>query len=147
MPGPPPDQAGPSAPSGGASEDGPRRSGRQRTHAEREGNVYPPGKTADKDLRRKLGWVKLPTGSVPEQPPKNSSDTQSTSLHEIVDSTTDGGVHWIESLLAKALPVHDSIPNPDNVRDWTNKDIDRLPADQQKEWRQAQFEELEALKR
>ena len=26
------------------------------------------------------------------------------------------------------------------------KDLDRLPADQQKEWRQAQFEELEALK-
>jgi len=128
MPGPSPDQAGPSAPSGGASEDGPRRSGRHRTHAEREGNIYPPRTTSDKDLRRKLGWLeqKLAMGSVPEQPPMHSSDSESKSLHEIVNSTTDGGVHWIESLLATALPVHDSIPNPDYVREWTNKEIDRL---------------------
>jgi len=33
------------------------------------------------------------------------------------------------------------------VQDWTTKDIGRLPADEQQAWRQAQFKELEALKK
>ena len=50
-------------------------------------------------------------------------------------------------MLTKAILTHDSLPDPAYVRDWTAKDLDRLPADQQKEWQQAQFEELEALKK
>jgi len=65
----------------------------------------------------------------------------------IVDSTTEGGVSWISELLSKAISYHNNLPDPENVREWTDRDLDRLPADQQQEWRQAQFEELEALKR
>ena len=75
-----------------------------------------------------------------------SSDRVDT-FPEFVNSDTEGGVHWINNLLAKAIPTHDSLPDPDNVQEWTAKDLDRLPADQQKEWQQAQFEELEALKK
>jgi len=65
----------------------------------------------------------------------------------IVDSTTEGGVSWISELLSKAISYHNNLPDPENVREWTDRDLDRLPADQQQEWRQAQFEELEALKK
>jgi len=67
---------------------------------------------------------------------------------QLVNSTTYGGV-TLNELLSKAIPAHNSLspPDPKDVRYWTNKDLDRLPADQQKEWRQAQLEELEALKK
>ena len=65
----------------------------------------------------------------------------------VVNSTTEGGVHWISELLSKAISHHDNLLDPANVREWTDRDLDRLPADQQQEWRQAQLEELEALKK
>jgi len=34
-----------------------------------------------------------------------------------------------------------------NVREWTHKDIGKLSAEDQRAWRKAQFEELEALKK
>jgi len=83
--------------------------------------------------------------SVPEKPMDGSSDTATEFLQHFVNSTMEGGVQWINKLLSKAISAHDSIPDPANVRDWTAKDLDCLPADQQKEWQQAQFEELEAL--
>ena len=86
-------------------------------------------------------------GSVPEKPSEVSSDTCSEFQQQNVNSTTEGGVQWINELLSKAISDHDSLPDPAYVRDWTAKDLDRLPADQQKEWRQAQFEELEALRK
>ena len=51
-----------------------------------------------------------------------------------------------EYLLSKAIP-DDELPDPMNVRDWTHKDISKLPAEDQWAWRKAQFEELEALKK
>jgi len=65
----------------------------------------------------------------------------------VVNSTTEGGVNWISELLSKAISHHDNLPDPANVREWTDRDLDRLPVDQQQEWRQAQLEELEALKK
>src|SRR6266699_4249053 len=51
--GPAPGAAGPStAPGGATTEDGPRRSQRQRNVPQRPGNVYPDGTTVDKDLRK-----------------------------------------------------------------------------------------------
>jgi len=84
-------------------------------------------------------------GSVPEKPTEESSDTATQFPQHFVISTTEGGVQWINELLSKAISAHDSLPDPANIQDWTAKDLDRLPADQQKEWRQAQLEELEAL--
>jgi len=147
---PTPSQPGPSGTQGGDTEDGPRQSGRSRIVPQREGNVYPPGTTSDKDLRKKFGKHSkkdMLLGSVPEMPTEDSSDTDSVFPEQNVNSTTEGGVQWINELLSKAISSHDSLPDPAYVRDWTAKDLDRLPADQQKEWRQAQFEELEALRK
>jgi len=49
------------------------------------------------------------------------------------DLTTYGGVK-LNELLSKAIPYNSLPPDPDYVCDWTSKDLDRLPADQQKEW-------------
>jgi len=76
-----------------------------------------------------------------------SGNTESQFPEPIVNSATEGGEQWINDLLSKAVSDHDSTLDPSNVREWTHKDIDRLPADQQQEWRVAQFEELEALRR
>jgi len=59
---------------------------------------------------------------------------------------TEGGALW-EYLLSKAIPHHDELPDPMNVREWTHKDIGKLSAKDQRAWCKAQFEELEALKK
>jgi len=56
----------------------------------------------------------------------------------------EGGVRFMNFLLAKAVPPHDELPNPSNIRDWTLRDILHLPA-QQKEWKTACREELDSL--
>jgi hypothetical protein len=48
-------------------------------------------------------------------------------------------------LLSRAVPQHDDLPNEINVHDWTFRDILRLPAASQKEWKNACHEELESL--
>ena len=145
--GPPSSVAGPSGTQDEATPaDGPRRSHRERRFPFREGNVYSPGTQSDKDRRKKFGKQNIAPESVSELPMAVSSDTDAISM-ETVNSTTEGESHWINNLLTKAIPYDDSLPDPANIRDWTARDLDRLPADQQKEWREAQFEELEALKK
>ena len=56
----------------------------------------------------------------------------------------EGEALW-EYLLSKAI-LHNELPDPMNVQDWTSKDIGKLPAKDQWAWHKAQFEELEALK-
>ena len=50
-------------------------------------------------------------------------------------------------LLSKALPPVDQDSPPTNVREWSLRDILRLPSKEQKEWKTACREELEALRR
>ena len=145
--GPPSSVAGPSGTQDEATPaDGPRRSHRERRFPFREGNVYSPGTQSDKDRHKKFGKQNIAPESISELPAAVSSDTDAISM-ETVNSTTEGESHWINNLLTKAIPYDDSLPDPANIRDWTARDLDRLPADQQKEWREAQFEELEALKK
>ena len=59
----------------------------------------------------------------------------------------EGGVRFMNYLLAKAIPPHDKLPNNINVRDWTFHDILQLPAAEQKEWKNACHEELESLRK
>ena len=56
-----------------------------------------------------------------------------------------GGVDFVCYLLAQAVPQDESTVAP--IREWTYKDILRLPEAQQKEWKTACREELEALHR
>ncbi|KAL7284517.1 hypothetical protein ACG7TL_001808 [Trametes sanguinea] len=59
----------------------------------------------------------------------------------------EGGVALINFLLMKAVPPIDDLPNTSNVREWTYRDITRLPEAEQREWKAACQEELEALRR
>ncbi|KAL7280477.1 hypothetical protein ACG7TL_005409 [Trametes sanguinea] len=59
----------------------------------------------------------------------------------------EGGVALINFLLMKAVPPVDDLPDTFNVREWTYRDITRLPEAEQREWKAACQEELEALRR
>lgn len=91
-----------------------------------------------------------------EPQPEISSDTsEEEELNEELRDSADeevqmaklcreGGVDLINYLLAHAVPPVDGLPIQ-NVRDWTYRDISRLPLAEQKEWKAACNEELEAL--
>ena len=130
---------------GGAQrgQEQPRRSERERKETRKDGNVYPPGTSTDTDRRRKLPDANSAT-SVPNS--GQSSNTVDGDPGSHAKLATEGGALW-EYLLSKAIPHHDELPDPMNVRDWTSRDIGKLSAEDQRAWRKAQFEELEALKK
>src|SRR5216683_1238837 len=55
------------------------------------------------------------------------------------------GVEFLNQLLAKAVPPDSETPDTANVREWTFRDIIKMPKDAQKEWKQVCHEELESL--
>ncbi|OSC96523.1 hypothetical protein PYCCODRAFT_1353048, partial [Trametes coccinea BRFM310] len=59
----------------------------------------------------------------------------------------EGGVALINFLLMKAVPPVDDLPNTSNIREWTYRDITHLPEAEQREWKAACQDELEALRR
>ena len=58
----------------------------------------------------------------------------------------EGGVELINFLLSHAVPVENRNPVC-NIREWTFRDIASLPKAEQKEWKNACREELEALRK
>ena len=86
--------------------------------------------------------------------PQRKRDTPLTpsrgSVDEVEDLLTaqlvqEGGAELLRYLLAKAVPPDESTPNVTPFREWTFRDIMRLPEAQQREWKAACREELEAL--
>ena len=149
-----------------------RRSGRQRKVPTRPGNVYGesrPPVAIEKDIERNRTWKKMTEnmpGSfgddstsgqapAPEQsaPPVPQSDTplqdaSDDEVDELLRLQREGGVKYLNLLLAKAVPAIDSeSPDTANIREWTFKDILKMPTTTQKEWKQACREELESLRR
>ena len=148
-----------------------RRSARLRNIPTRPDNVYGERRhptAIQRDINRSCTWKQMtqpgssrtrtmPGGvsddsSHPEQAP-NSPEVLSDppeSEDEVDDMIEklahEGGVQFVNHLLAKAVPLDDSLP-PDNIREWTYKDILRMKPDEQKEWKAACREELEALRR
>jgi hypothetical protein len=59
----------------------------------------------------------------------------------------EGGVEFVRYLLAKAVQPDESTTDVTPFREWTYRDILRLPEAQQREWKAACREELEALHR
>ena len=58
----------------------------------------------------------------------------------------EGGVKYLDLLLAKAVPLHDlGSPDTSNICEWTFRDILKMPSDKQEEWRKAYHEELDSL--
>ena len=94
------------------------------------------------------------SGSAPDNGSGHSSDEVEDALRAMHDELAlaqlcrEGGVGLINYLLMKAVPpVDENLPDTSNVREWTYRDIARLPPAEQKEWKAACREELEALRR
>ena len=153
----------------------PRRSSRKGKVPILPDNVYgdkPPAKVV-RDIESKRTWRKMIENqpgssrndnshdqSVPGEFPEQAADppiTQSESLPESEDEieqqllirlAKEGGVKFLDLLLAKAVsPTDLGSPDPLNIREWTYKDILRMPTDEQEEWKHACREELESLRR
>ena len=77
----------------------------------------------------------------------DNAKRSSSSEPELAQLCREGGVELINYLLMKAVPPVDDLPDTSNVREWTYRDITRLPPAEQKEWKAACQEELEALRR
>ncbi|THH27330.1 hypothetical protein EUX98_g6847 [Antrodiella citrinella] len=161
-PPPPPPPEEPPAPQ-------PRRSGREQRPVYRPGNVYGERRNPVdqfKDVERMGKWKEI----VGEQPsssrnapqsiqdkvpgpnldhPNPARDNAAPSEDEVEDILArlcrEGGVELIDLLLAKAIPQRELLPDESNVREWTFRDISKLPKKEQEEWRHACREELEAL--
>jgi len=56
-----------------------------------------------------------------------------------------GGVRNLNILLAAAVPPGSEIPDTRNIREWSFKDIMRMPSAQQKDWIDACCQELDSL--
>ena len=145
-----------------------RRSARHRETPVRPGNVYGEKRTPTdiiRDVERQTYWKKTVEGSSrsrnpiaerqPELVPGSSSQPTPTpgeadaplddEQAELITLAREGGVRFMNYLLAKAIPPHNELPNQSNIREWTFRDILRMPTAQQKEWKDACREELEAL--
>jgi len=60
----------------------------------------------------------------------------------------EGGVKYLDLLLAKAVSPHDlESPDTSNIREWTFRDILKMPSEKQEEWRKACREELDSLRK
>ena len=93
-------------------------------------------------------------GGILEQFELDLPDDQSLILHsdDKVDQllltclAQEGGVKFLDLLLAKAVP-HVDLESPDtsSIHEWTFKDIQKMPSEQQEEWRSVCREELDSL--
>ena len=154
----------------------PRRSGRLRKQATRPDNVYGKGDPVQitRDIERTRTWRNLVDdqpgssrvrssqgrpvpGSTPEQAESDPPSANDEDPHESEDEVDqlvlarlaqEGGVKFLDLLLAKAISPDDpGSPDTSNIREWTYRDILRMPRDQQEEWRNACREELESLRK
>ena len=155
-PDPPADDGPPMPRQGGDLE--PHCSNRQRKETQ-----PPPGfrKTGDLDFRAKTNVKKgaqarsaltIPKYGLDESFPQTNSSTATTAESEILEPDLDrlaaeGGDKFIRYMCAQAIEHHDDLPDPTNVRNWTFRDIRRMPKGLQEEWHKACLEEIEALKK
>jgi hypothetical protein len=90
-----------------------------------------------------------------EQSASKLPTTLSESLHDSEDEVDqqlltrlaqEGGVKFQDYLLAKAVPPYDlGSLDTSNIREWTFRDILRMPKELQEEWKQVCCEELASL--
>jgi len=102
----------------------------------------------------------------PGPSPPHSSDDPDQSLGECSEGSDDssksvksmdkveetlsylakhGGVRYLNTLLAAAVPPGSEIPDTRNICEWSFKDIMRMPSVQQKDWIDACCQELDSL--
>lgn len=147
-----------------------RQSKRQHRSVYRPDNVYEERRNPTeqfRDIERMRYWKKtigeqsnrsrtvshreqeqVPISSSSQNPDTHSdspplSDTEADGL--LAKLCREGGVELMSYLLVKAVPSHELLPVESNPREWTLKDIFKLPQGEQEEWKTACREELEAL--
>jgi hypothetical protein len=90
---------------------------------------------------------------LPSGPTESSNGTNSSeSVEDILFHwqglnflMKEGGVRYLNYLLAKADTPNSELPDISKVREWSYKDLLRLPMSQQKEWMDACHQELNSL--
>lgn len=110
------------------------------------------GRSQTQDKGKQPERNDIPDHSSAEPPaPSGSSDSHPGPVEQeeeeeelLADLCQEGGVKLLNYLFSFAIPPTTTLSN---VREWTFRDILRLPAAEQKEWKRACLEELEALKR
>ncbi|KAJ8472455.1 hypothetical protein ONZ45_g16643 [Pleurotus djamor] len=90
--------------------------------------------------------------------PGPSTQILDKEIDDLTRMSQEGGVEFMKFLLSKVVAVSEpetepvTVPNanaelnPDNIREWTYRDIMRLPPDQRKPWIEACKEELKSLR-
>src|SRR5271156_444338 len=81
-----------------------------------------------------------PSSSGPDRPSGTSNPDTAKPLSQLAQ---EGGVNFIQYLLAKAIPHDDTLPQPSQVREWQFRDISKFPREHQEEWKTACCKELE----
>jgi hypothetical protein len=150
-----------------------RRSERQRKPTTHPDNVY--GDRPPVQITRDIEWtrrwkdlVESPSGSsrthtsqdrqVPGEFPEPTDPLplhgeQPTVFKDEVDQLVlarlvqEGGVKFLDLLLAKAVPLFDlGSPDTSNIREWTFRDIQKMPNDQKQEWRKDRPKQRKVIK-
>src|ERR1700760_4640194 len=95
------------------------------------------------------------SGNDPDSANSDSSIAQSENSHDsdevdqqlLIRLAQEGGVKFLDFLLAKAVsPIDLESPDTSNIREWTYRDILKMPSEPQEEWRNACKEELVSLR-
>jgi len=91
-----------------------------------------------------------PDQSLGEHSEGSDDSSQSAKSVDEVEETLSylvkhGGVRYLNTLLAAAVPPGSEIPDTHNIREWSFKDIMCMPSAQQKDWIDACCQELESL--
>jgi hypothetical protein len=93
---------------------------------------------------------------TPSVPPGQFSDgSESEDLQTDLESDVDdllclareGGVEFLNQLLAKAVPPDLETLDTANVQEWTFRDIIKMPKSTQQKWKQVCCKELDSLYR
>ena len=67
-------------------------------------------------------------------------------VDNILHLKREGKVEFLDYLLTKAVPLDPESPTTANIREWTFRDILKMPSTSQKKWKQAYYKELESLR-
>ena len=100
---------------------------------------------------RPAGRQEIPTVLSTPQPSSDTPLLRPESEDEVEQNLSilmeEGGVKTLNHLLAHAVPPDSEPLSTSNIREWSFKDILRMPLAQQKEWKTACHEELDSLRR
>jgi hypothetical protein len=127
----------------------PRKSGRVRQPPKpHKDNIYGEQNPINQQRMDTKDWRKL-IGDNPVPSDSNQIDNGQPSLEDMMaQMAQEGGVSLFNFLMQKAVTLHGgNTPSPTSVREWSFRDILKLPKKEQEEWKTACQDELEALKR